>query len=107
MVDYLRKKRPIHLLQDLLNVKRDKNPLPEEVVQIKESTKELYYALGSLKQAYREVIFLRKMKGFSIKETAEILKWSESKVKSTLSRAIVSLEKALQKEEYGYEKSIR
>ncbi|MCK0470279.1 RNA polymerase sigma factor [Alkalihalobacillus sp. APA_J-10(15)] len=107
MVDYLRKKRPIHLLQEILNSKQDDSPLPSDIVQMRESEENLYKTLTKLKQSYREVIFLRKMKEFSIKETAEILNWSESKVKSTLSRAIVLLKKALVKEGDDYEQTIR
>ncbi|WP_308417928.1 RNA polymerase sigma factor [Halalkalibacter okhensis] len=80
--------------------------MPDEVVQIKESSRELFDALSELKKTYRDVIILRKIKEFSTKETAMILNCSESKVKSTLNRAIPALEKQLLKEGYLHENSI-
>lgn len=86
--------------------RKDPQPLPEEMVEIKESSQELYSALAKLKDSYREVIILRKIKEFSIEETSIILGWSESKVKSTLFRAIQALEKKLLKEGFLSEKIV-
>jgi RNA polymerase sigma-70 factor, ECF subfamily len=97
-VDYIRKRKTLTILQDILLFKKDLKPLPEEIVEIKESSQELYNVLAKLKESYREVIILRKIKEFSIEETSIILGWSESKVKSTLFRAIQALEKKLLKE---------
>ncbi|MBS4220983.1 RNA polymerase sigma factor [Bacillus sp. FJAT-49711] len=97
-VDYLRKKKPVRLLQGILNAKQDSSPIPEEVIQMKESAIELYQALYNLKESYREVIILRKIKGFSISETSKILNCSKGKVKQTLFRAIPALEKQLLQE---------
>ncbi|EOR23400.1 ECF subfamily RNA polymerase sigma-24 subunit [Niallia nealsonii AAU1] len=97
-VDMIRKKKPLILIKEAFLLKKDEEPLPEEIVQIKEQSLDLYHALSILKQTYREVIILRKLKEFSIEETAVILGWSESKVKSTLFRAIRALEKELKKE---------
>jgi RNA polymerase sigma-70 factor, ECF subfamily len=97
-VDYIRKRKPLTILQDVLLFKKDLKPLPEEIVEIKESSQQLYNVLAKLKDSYREVIILRKIKEFSIEETSIILGWSESKVKSTLFRAIQALEKKLLKE---------
>ncbi|WP_332633984.1 RNA polymerase sigma factor [Halalkalibacter flavus] len=106
-IDYIRKRKPIRLIKELLDLKTDTTASsPEEIAQINESSEELFEALEKLKRSYREVIILRKIKNFSIKETAGILNWSESKVKSTLPRAILNFEKQLQKEGYVYEKSI-
>jgi RNA polymerase sigma-70 factor, ECF subfamily len=97
-VDYIRKRRPLTILQDVLLFNKDPKPLPEEIIEIKESSQELYTALAKLKDSYREVIILRKIKEFSIEETSTILGWYESKVKSILFRAIQALEKKLLKE---------
>ncbi|GGA60542.1 RNA polymerase sigma factor [Ornithinibacillus halotolerans] len=97
-IDFLRKQKPIELIREMLPSLMDKNPLPEEMVEIEESTRDLYIALGNLKPAYREVIILRKIKGFSIEETSQILNWSEGKVKTTLYRAIPALKKQYGKE---------
>ena len=97
-IDFIRKHKPIELIKEFIPSLIDRNPLPEEMVQIKESTKDLYMALGKLKRSYREVIILRKIKEFSIEETSQILNWSEGKVKTTLYRAIPALEKLYGKE---------
>ncbi len=62
--------------------------------------KELYTSLNKIKNSYKKAIMLRKIQGYSIKETGEILNWSESKVKTTLSRALISLQKQLYIDEY-------
>ncbi|MBU8905322.1 RNA polymerase sigma factor [Desertibacillus haloalkaliphilus] len=104
-VDYIRKKKPIHVIKEILAANKDSGPTPDEIVELKENSHELYQALGNLKQAYREVIIIRKIKGFSTKETTEILNWSESKVKTTLYRAMTALEKQMVKEGDHHEKT--
>nr|WP_263323148.1 RNA polymerase sigma factor [Neobacillus sp. Marseille-Q6967] len=106
-VDFFRKRRPTTFLKEIFLMKKDNNPLPEEIIRSKEDFFELYNALGELKDTYRKVIILRKIKGFSIEDTAKILGWSESKVKSTLFRAIPVLKKELIKEGYFGEEAIR
>ncbi|MCM3412691.1 RNA polymerase sigma factor [Metabacillus litoralis] len=106
-VDFLRKRKPAMLLKEIFLMQKDYIPLPEEIFQLKEESYELYKAIGELKDTYRKVIILRKIKGFSIEDTAMILSWSESKVKSTLFRAIPALKKQLLKEGYSSEEAIR
>ena len=102
-VDYIRKQKPIKIFQDIFQTVKDPASLPEDVLEIRESSIELYKALSRLKSTYREVIILRKIREFSVKETSEILNWSEGKVKTTLYRAIPALEKELLKEGFLYE----
>ncbi|MCD8510916.1 MAG: RNA polymerase sigma factor [Bacillus sp. (in: Bacteria)] len=104
-IDFHRKRKPLRIIESFLQNKKDSNPLPEETLQMKEEAKELYKALGQLKPAYREVIVLRKIKGFTVKEASEILGWSENKVKVTLHRAIPILKDKLAKGGYLYEKT--
>lgn len=104
-VDFLRKNKSSKFFKEVFLKQRDMNPLPEEIIQIKEDSYELYKALGNIKDTYRKVIILRKIKGFSIEDTAKILDWSEGKVKSTLYRAIPILKKQLKKEGYLYEET--
>lgn len=107
-MDYMRKQKPISLLKELIDFRNDPTTdSPEEIVQINERTNEIIEMIGKLKRSYSQVILLRKVHGFSIKETMQILNWSESKVKSTLPRALMAFEKQLAKEGYEYEKSIR
>lgn len=47
--------------------------------------------LKVLSRDQREVVILRLVQDWSISETARILKWSESKVKTTLHRAVTKL----------------
>lgn len=105
-IDYIRKRRPIMLFKEVFNLKKDESPLPDEAIQIKESSYELYKALSKIKESYRKVIILRRIKGLSIEETSKVLNWSESKVKSTLFRAIPALEKQLLKEGYFNERPV-
>lgn len=104
-IDFIRKQKPLELLKELVFLGKNTHSLPEEIVEIKESSTELYNALGRLKSSYREVIILRKIREFSIQETSEILNWSESKVKNILSRALPALEKQLLKEGFSHEKN--
>jgi RNA polymerase sigma-70 factor (ECF subfamily) len=94
-IDYLRKQKPIQKLQDFFTRQKDSKLSTESIVEIKEESLEIYSVLSQLKTSYRQVIMLRKINRFSIQETAQILGWSESKVKSTLHRAIKKLEKKL------------
>ncbi|QKY71042.1 RNA polymerase sigma factor [Lentibacillus sp. CBA3610] len=94
-IDYLRKQAPINIMEDFLSRKKDPGPSIEKIVEIREGARELYEALSLLKTSYRQVIILRKIEDFSVQETAHILNWSESKVKSTLFRALRNLEKLL------------
>jgi RNA polymerase sigma-70 factor (ECF subfamily) len=96
-VDYIRKQAPIKLIRDYF-VLQNNEPSTEEIIEIRENAKELYNALQNLKPSYREVIILRKIEGFSIRETANILNCSESKVKTKLFRALQALKNQLIKE---------
>lgn len=103
-IDYIRKTKHIQLLKDtLLPIKADDHDLPEDIVLYKETDQELIEAIQQLKRSQREVILLRKIKHFSVQETAEILGWSKSKVKVTLHRAINNLEKNFLKGESVHE----
>jgi RNA polymerase sigma-70 factor, ECF subfamily len=68
---------------------------PETLYQENEETQTLYYAIQGLKTNYRDVIILRGIKEFTVDETAEILKWSPGKVRSTYFRAKAALHKQL------------
>lgn len=51
----------------------------------------LEQSLAKLKDAYRHVIVLRHVEGLSVHEVAQILDWSEGKVRTTLHRALKQL----------------
>ncbi|GEL78490.1 RNA polymerase sigma factor [Tenuibacillus multivorans] len=64
---------------------------PEDILQDHELKRQLYESIQSLKSNYREVLILRGIKDLTVAETAAVLGWSESKVKTTYSRAIKTL----------------
>lgn len=102
--DHYRKKRTIQFLKDLIHLER-KEPVPEEIMEMKEQTQALYQAIMGLKLSYREIIILRKIKGYQISETAAILGWIEGKVKTTLHRALHALKNKLSQEEWNFDES--
>lgn len=80
---------------------RDENPLPDEIVMEKEEMKEVYQMLGKCSLDQQQVIILRYIESLSISETATILGWTESKVKTTQHRAIKSLKELLSTEDHS------
>ncbi|KMK93639.1 RNA polymerase sigma factor SigX [Rossellomorea marisflavi] len=80
----------------------DENPLPEELALANEEVRELYDCLKCCSTDHRMVIIMRYLQELSIVETAEILNWSESKVKTTQHRAVkwlrIEMNKRLRKE---------
>lgn len=90
-MNYFRKKHPIPTLFDSpIQVKS-----AEESFLEKSDLEELYQAISKLKLSYKQVILLRKIQQLSVKETASVLRWSESKVKMTTARAIEKLQKMI------------
>ncbi|MFE7061599.1 RNA polymerase sigma factor [Sutcliffiella sp. NPDC057660] len=68
---------------------------PEEILTDKEEQRDLIVAIRSLKESYKDVLIMRSIKEFSIQETAEVLGWSENKVRSTHHRAKAALQQKL------------
>ncbi|NRG47016.1 RNA polymerase sigma factor [Bacillus sp. CRN 9] len=102
-IDYIRKKSKYRFLPfDLKNLYSEQQS-PDEILLKGEKITILYEAINRLKMDYREVIVLRKIKEFSIKESAEILNWKEDKVRITTLRAIKALKKELKKRGEGFE----
>ena len=78
---------------------QDKDPLPEEIVVQKEEVQEVYQMLARCTPDQQQVMILRFVQSLSIAETAEILGWTESKVKTTQHRAIKALKGHLEQRE--------
>lgn len=95
-VDYYRK-RKLSLLFTEKWLKRlpASEGLPEASLDAKEQERLIDELLQRLKPQYRMVIILRCIKGYSIKETAEILQCSEAKVKVDYHRGIKTLQAKL------------
>jgi RNA polymerase sigma-70 factor, ECF subfamily len=70
---------------------------PETILDLNENTKAIYKCIQLLKTTYQDVIILRGIKELSVQETASILNWSESKVKSTHYRAKLALHEELRR----------
>ncbi|WP_280771320.1 RNA polymerase sigma factor SigX [Salipaludibacillus daqingensis] len=80
----------------------DKNPLPEEIVIQKEEVQQVYKMLEKCSEDQQQVVLLRYVQSLSISETADVLGWTESKVKTTQHRAIKSLKKHLEEGTTGF-----
>ncbi|TFD94352.1 MULTISPECIES: RNA polymerase sigma factor [Jeotgalibacillus] len=108
-LDHLKKKRFKHLLNiDLfMNTLTNKQISYGDLMIQSEDVNNLYQSLNTLKKEYKEVIILRKINECSIKETAMILEWSEDKVKSMTSRALIQLRKEFKKREASFSESFR
>ncbi len=102
-IDYQRKKRPLQFVVEAFTTFPSAERCPEQLATLGEAEEMLYRSLRKLKRSYQEVIILRKIKGLTIEETAEILNWTESKVKTTLFRGLAALKKQLEKEGYTHE----
>ncbi|WP_335869765.1 RNA polymerase sigma factor SigX [Bacillus sp. 2205SS5-2] len=72
-----------------------KQLLPEEVVEQNEEIQAMYQCLDLCTVDQKMVVVLRYLQELSIKETAEALEWTESKVKTTQHRALRTLNNAM------------
>ncbi|MFD1675309.1 RNA polymerase sigma factor [Alicyclobacillus fodiniaquatilis] len=89
MFDVFRKKRTekSHIfLSEIIEV-----AIPES----SEMSLEIEIALSRLKDTYRQVVILRHIENYSTQETAQILNWTEAKVRTTARRAIAKLREFL------------
>lgn len=71
-------------------------PLPEDVLQANDEFMEVQTALEHCTGDQKMVIIMRYFQELSIAETAQILDWTEAKVKTTQHRAIKFLKQQLQ-----------
>lgn len=74
---------------------KEHSALPEEILLQNEEIRNLYICLDSCTQDQKMVIIMRYLNGLSISETAEILGWTESKVKTTQHRSLKILRKLM------------
>lgn len=90
-----RQKRSRWLPDEILNLFTSRDYIPEKDLELKLEVEELYRGINQLKRSYREVLLLRGINECTIAQTAEILNWSESKVKITTHRAIKALQNVM------------
>lgn len=100
-IDLIRRNKKLTFFQHSIPSRAKRAESPEEQFMLTESEQEILQVLQSLKRNYRDVIVLRKIKEFSTKETATILGWSESKVKSNLIRGLKAFKTTWEKEGYS------
>src|SRR5699024_2977178 len=74
---------------------KDESPTPVEITFQNEELKEIYQYLDHCTIDQRNVLILRFIQSFSIRETAEILNFSISKVKTTQHRGLKHLRKLM------------
>jgi RNA polymerase sigma-70 factor (ECF subfamily) len=80
---------------------QDLEALPEEIVIQNAEMKAVYKALDKCTVDQKSVIIFRYIQGMSIQEAADILNWTESKVKTTQHRGMKVLREILEKAEEG------
>ena len=96
--DHYRRKKIIGFFQ-LNSEPIVKEGLPEEIIERNAEIEKLYGALQQIKWNYREVVILRYIEEYSVKETAIILNCSEVKVKNNTARGLKALRELLGGEE--------
>ena len=101
--DFLRRKKIIQFVPFLSSDIESNQLTPVDYLQQQESASDLYAAIKQLKIPHQEVIILRYIHELSIEETATILNWSISKVKSKTFIAMKKLKAELLRK--GGEKS--
>ncbi|MBM7552425.1 RNA polymerase sigma factor SigX [Thalassobacillus pellis] len=104
-IDYFRKqKRKKKRLMDFFDWSnhgeqlQDERPLPDEIIEQGETIREVYRCMEQLTVDQKSVIVLRYIQSMSIQETADILGWSASKVKTTQHRGMKALQRQMEKQ---------
>lgn len=101
-IDYFRRIKIQHFLPELFSrIQNSTYGNPEVRYEHQEDWEKLQTALLNLKPDFRNVVILRGLKELSIKETAEVLNWKESKVKVDYHRALKQLQAYISKNEEG------
>lgn len=108
-LDHLKKKKPATFSdpETLMNFTAHEQKSSIESIIHSEEITALYSSMHNLKKEYREVLILRKINECSVRETASILRWSEDKVKSMTSRALIKLKEDLLHKEANFNESFQ
>jgi len=93
ITDHWRRKPTVLLDEDIEII--DERPSNEEVVDKGIQAKHLIKALKTLPEEMQSVVTLRFLQNYSVRDTAEALKMSESNVRVTQYRALQKLRKVL------------
>ena len=84
------------------NIKDDMQEV-EGRMELEDTKLRMHHAMQSLKQEYREVLYLRYFEGLSAKEAAKIMKCSEKQLTALSYQARQQLKKILEKEGFSIE----
>ena len=94
VIDEIRKRNRKRIFSTVMLNQEIPSPFNLELhIENKEFVLQQMEKIQKLKPNYRLVITLKKIEDCTTKEIAEILVWSETKVRKTLSRALQSLKK--------------
>lgn len=94
VMDEIRKRRRRRVFAAFIADKDIPSPFDmEQYVANRDAMERMLDAIQMLKPEYRLVITLKKIEECSTKEITEILGWSDTKVRKTLSRALAALKK--------------
>ncbi|MFV8830009.1 RNA polymerase sigma factor SigX [Alkalihalobacterium sp. APHAB7] len=80
---------------------RDPAPLPEDIVTQSDELRLIYKGLAECSSDQQQVVILRYVQSLTITETAQVLGWTESKVKTTTHRAIKALKEYVGQPNFG------
>jgi RNA polymerase sigma-70 factor (ECF subfamily) len=90
LIDHWRKKQPVYV-EDVDILQEDTKPTPDVIFDKELQLNELHSALETLPDDMRLVVTMRFIKGYSCRQTAEILRLSESNVRVIQYRALKKL----------------
>ncbi|MBT2686131.1 RNA polymerase sigma factor [Bacillus sp. ISL-37] len=92
VIDEIRKRKRKRFFSLFANAPEIQSPFNiEQYIEHRETIERTLEAIQQLKPDYRLVITLKKVEECSTKEISEILGWSESKIRKTLSRGLAAL----------------
>lgn len=97
-IDELRRRKRqkwLHFVPHPSKIEHGGGLMPESALGLNQEDGLLYEAIARLRANYHDVVILRGIKDLSVRETAQILNWSENKVRSTYHRARRELQREL------------
>lgn len=103
MYDQFRKRRVEAKFIENYSLSHELSNRPEASVTVMD----LKHAIGKLQRNYRQVVTLRLIHDLSVDDTAQVLRWSAGKVRTTQHRALKQLKKLLSSSLNGFDSQER
>jgi len=91
VIDYYRTRKETTDLSAAIGLDDQKLPLPDEKISIDQDTNVMISALAELPDDYNDIVTLRYIEEYTVREIASILGKTENNVRVTLHRAIQAL----------------